>query len=61
MSVISVILGLSAIQLLRSFFEDDNSKIVSKQGRRILFDKKEMEDLNKVLLDATNRSEDIII
>jgi hypothetical protein len=43
----SILLGVFAILAIKSIFENDNSKIVSKKGRRFLHDKDKMKEINK--------------
>lgn len=44
---IAILLGVFAIFAIMSIFENDNSKIVSKKGRKILSDSDKMDDLDK--------------
>lgn len=46
-ALLVLLIGVLAILAVKSIFEDDNSKIVSKKGRKLLLDNKKMEDLNK--------------
>jgi hypothetical protein len=43
---IGILLGAIAILTIKSIFENDNSKIVSNKGRKILSDTKKMNDIN---------------
>lgn len=50
-----IIAGLSFI-LLKSIFDNDNSKIVSKKGKEILKDKSKMEGLYRKIETAGSRN-----
>ncbi len=43
---LSIFFGVFAFVALKSIFENDNSKIISKQGTKILSDDKKMQDIN---------------
>ena len=43
---LSIFFGVFAFVVLKSIFENDNSKIISKQGTKILSDDKKMQDIN---------------
>ena len=45
-SWLSIILGVLAIMAIKSIFENDDSKIVSKKGKKILQDKNKMDEIN---------------
>lgn len=51
---LSIIIGAIAIVAIKSIFEDDNSKIVSKKGRKILSDIDKMNDLNLKIEESEN-------
>lgn len=59
----TIIMGVLAIFLLKSLFANDNSKIVSEKGLRILSDKDKMNELNKkiILTENSGSQEDIVI
>lgn len=59
----TIVMGVLAIFLLKSLFENDNSKIVSKKGLKILSDKDKMNELNKKIISSeqSQSKEDIII
>ncbi len=59
----TIIMGVLAIFLLKSLFENDNSKIVSKKGLKILSDRDKMDEVNrKIISSEKNRTnEDIVI
>ena len=42
----SIFFGVLAIVAIKSIFENDNSKIVSKEGKKILSDENMMQDIN---------------
>ena len=42
----NILFGVFAILAVKSIFENDNSKIVSKQGKKILSDENMMQDIN---------------
>lgn len=54
---VAILLGVFAISLVKSIFENDNSKIVSQKGRRLLSDKEEMKKINKKILISDNENE----
>ncbi len=51
-----IFLGVLAILAIKSIFEDDNSKIISKQGRNFLLDDEKMKDINAEILKSENNS-----
>jgi hypothetical protein len=53
----NTLIGVMAVSALKSIFENDNSKIVSKKGRRILLDNKKMEEINTKLEVLEGESE----
>jgi hypothetical protein len=61
---VSIFLGVLAIVALKSIFENDNSKIISKQGKKILYDEDKMQDINDKIEEsetsANNHTEIII-
>lgn len=59
----TIVMGVLAIFLLKSLFENDNSKIVSKKGLKILSDKDKMNELNKKIISSeqSQSKEDIVI
>ena len=60
---ISILLGVLAIVALKSIFENDNSKIISKQGKKILSDDDRMQDINGKIekSELSNNHTEIII
>ena len=60
---LSILFGVLAIVALKSIFENDNSKIISKQGKKILLDDDKMHDTNGKIekSESTNNHSDIII
>lgn len=60
---VNLLLGLLAIVAVKSIFENDHSKIVSKKGIRILSDESRMRDINEKIHESEKNNEhnDIII
>jgi hypothetical protein len=61
---VGLLLGVLAIVALKSIFENDNSKIISKQGKKILSDDEKMQDINDKIEKsetASNNHTEIII
>jgi len=60
---LTLLIGLLAIFAIKSIFENDNSKIVSVKGKKLLSDDKKMQDLNKKILksEKSNSHNDIFI
>jgi hypothetical protein len=60
---LGILIAVLAIFALRSIFANDNSKIVSKRGKKYLTDDKKMQDINDKILDSekSNHHQDIII
>jgi len=58
-----ILLGVVAILAIKSIFEDDNSKIISKKGRKLLSDDDKMKDLNEKILNSedNNHHQEILI
>lgn len=54
---ISILIGAIAILTITSIFENDNSKIVSKKGRKILSDSQKMNDINLKIQESESDSE----
>lgn len=56
-SFIAILVGVFAIFMIKSIFENDNSKIVSKKGRYLLSDDKKMEEINnKISISEQNNT-----
>ena len=53
----TILVAVIAIVAIKSIFEDDNSKIVSKKGRKFLLDKKKMKDINEKILESEDENE----
>ena len=62
-ALFEILLGGFAIFAIKSIFEDDSSKIISKKGRKFLSDDKKMEALNKKLHNSeeTNPHKEIFV
>lgn len=61
---VGILLGVLAVVALKSIFENDNSKIISKQGKKILSDEEKMQDINDKIEEsetAANNHTEIII
>ena len=54
---LTILLGVLAISMIRSIFENDSSRIVSKKGRKFLSDDKKMEEINKKITRSEDRNE----
>lgn len=53
----SIFLAVLAILAIKSIFEDDNSKIVSKKGRKFLRDEEKMKGLNDKILESESENQ----
>lgn len=60
---VSILFGVLAIFALKSIFENDNSKIISKQGKKILLDDDKMQDINGKIetSESSNNHAEIVI
>ena len=58
---IGILLGAVAILAIKSIFENDNSKIVSNKGRKILSDTKKMNDINQKIQESESENSEIYI
>lgn len=60
---LSIFFGVFAFVALKSIFENDNSKIISKQGTKILADDKKMHDINSKIekFESFNNHAEIVI
>jgi hypothetical protein len=45
-SILGILIGLLAIVAVKSIFENDNSKIISKKGKKMLLDDEKMNEIN---------------
>lgn len=54
---IGILLGAIAIIAVKSIFENDNSKIVSNKGRKILSDTKKMNDINVKIQESETEND----
>lgn len=50
--ILTITLSILAFSALRSIFENDNSKIVSKKGRAILSNPDKLDEISKKLEDV---------
>jgi hypothetical protein len=60
---INVMLSILAIFAIKSIFEHDNSRIISKKGSKFLSDDLKMKAINKEIkkLESTNNHQEVII
>lgn len=60
---IAIILGVLVIFLIKSLFENDSSKIVSKKGRKVLSDEEKMKEVNAKIAssEGDNQHEEIYV
>lgn len=58
-----IILAVLAIFAIKSIFENDNGKIISKKGKRFLSDENKMKELDKKFktLESSNNQEEVFI
>lgn len=56
-NLIGVLIGALGILAIMSIFEDDNSKIVSRKGKKILSDQDQMRDINQKILDSDTENQ----
>ena len=54
---VSIVLGIGAILAIKSIFDDDDSKIISKKGRSYLSDPEKMKKVNEIIDEANNDKE----
>lgn len=54
---LAIILGVLAVLLVKSLFENDDSKIVSKKGRKILSDQEKMKEVNEKISKSEKSDE----
>lgn len=54
---LAILLGVLAVFTIRAIFENDNSKIVSKKGKKLLSEEKGMKKLNEKLSANPNSKE----
>lgn len=55
-SWIATIFGVSVFHSLHSIFDNDNSKIVSEEGKWILRNEEEMKEINKIITESEENS-----
>ncbi len=55
------VLGSLAIYNLISFFDDDNSRIISKEAERLLGDKEEMAKINEQIEKAKANNQNYVV
>ena len=59
---LQVLFGILAVVAIKSLFEHDNSKILSKKGSEMLSDNEKMKELDKKLREMdSNKESEIII
>lgn len=54
LATLTIFLGVLGILAIKSFFEDDSSKIVSKKGQAFLSDDVKMKDINNKISQSEN-------
>jgi hypothetical protein len=54
---LNIMLGLLAIVAIRSIFENDNSKIISKKGKSLLSDEEKMKAINDKIIASEKHNE----
>lgn len=54
---VGILLGAIAILTIKSIFENDNSKIVSNKGRKILSDTQKMNDINQKIQESESEND----
>lgn len=54
---VGIFIGALAVLAIKSIFEDDNSKIISKKGRKFLSDDEKMNDLNEKILEFEDENQ----
>ena len=60
---LAILLGVLTIFLVKSIFENDDSKIVSKKGRKFLSDEDKMSEINGKInsSEASNHHEEVVV
>jgi hypothetical protein len=60
---LAILMGVLAIFLVKSIFENDNSKIISKKGSRILSDEDKMNEINSKIntSEGANSHQEVLI
>jgi hypothetical protein len=58
---LQILLGLFAILAIKSLFEHDNSRILSKKGSQMLSDEAKMKELDRKLREMDSNKEGEII
>lgn len=60
MAIMQVLAGLFAVIAIKSLFEQDNDKIISKKGSDVLLDNEKMQELErKISEQETNQSKNV--
>lgn len=52
----AILLGVLAVIAIKSIFENDNSKIISKKGRKILLDSDKMKEINRKIIASEDKN-----
>lgn len=60
-NLFDILVGLLAITAVVSIFKSDESKIVSKNGKRILSDRDQMEDISNKIQEAEQDNKHVLI
>lgn len=60
---LAILLGVLAFVVLKSLFENDESKIVSKKGKKYLSDDNKMDEINDIIdsTESSNNHKEIVI
>lgn len=54
---LTILLGVLAIFMIKSIFENDSSRIVSKKGQKFLSDEEKMKEINEKITLSENKNE----
>ena len=52
---LTILLGVLAIFMIKSIFENDNSRIVSKKGSKLLSDDDKMKEINQKISQSEKK------
>lgn len=63
LAALTIIIAALGIIAIKSLFEDDNSKIISKKGRLVLSDENKMKVVNKKIEDTeqTDQHQEVFV
>lgn len=54
---VGILFGAIAVLAIKSIFENDNSKIISNKGRKILSDSNKMDDINSKIQGSESKNQ----